>query len=200
MNSQKTRLTQILEEEDKLKKEKSTIKKDIILKSGFISGDKICFKQFPEIKAYIKKIECTDKGELFTSLFLAKKDGSQSLISYNILNSSEGNLKSLKKQSNFAMETTFYIEDIIKLEEEIVEKIVKKRNTVKKTSYYYSVNYCGTNAVVKAFSIKDIKDKLRVSNDYISKICDTLYTEKEYDIDLTLDDTNVNYRQLLLKK
>lgn len=43
MNSQKTRLTQILEEEDKLKKEKSTIKKDINHKRNFKLFKNSCF-------------------------------------------------------------------------------------------------------------------------------------------------------------
>lgn len=185
------RLSQIKNEISLLKKEEKLIFEKLISKSEFSVGDRVCFKLYPEIKAYVKNIKCNDDGTLFIVLNMAKKDGSESLIAYNLVNINNSELKNLKRNfdymNNFIL---FFPSDIEKIEnKEIVKTIKEKRKTIKKTvSYYYSINYSGSMKIVKAFSVKDIKEKLGISNDYISKLGNTLFMEKDFDYDLTQPD------------
>lgn len=185
------RLSQIKNEISLLKKEEKLIFEKLISKSEFSVGDRVCFKLYPEIKAYVKNIKCNDDGTLFIVLNMAKKDGSESLIAYNLVNITNTELKNLKRNfdytNNFIL---FFPSDIEKIEnKEIVKTIKEKRKTIKKTvSYYYSINYSGSMKIVKAFSVKDIKEKLGISNDYISKLGNTLFMEKDFDYDLTQPD------------
>lgn len=197
------RLSQIKNEISLLKKEEKIIFEKLISKSEFSVGDRVCFKLYPEIKAYVKNIKCNDEGTLFIVLNMAKKDGSESLVSYNIVNILNSELKNLKRKSDYINNyILFSPSDIEKINNDnentkttIVKENVKKRKN--NISYYYSINYSGSMKTVKAFSIKDIKEKLGVSNDFISKLGNTLFMEKDFDFDLTQPDFDKNHKKFL---
>lgn len=166
-----------------LKSQNKQLIKEIIGNSPLKINDKIMFNK-TENYGYIKEISTDDLGVLLFKIAKEKKDGTPSLILFNI---SDKEYKLSKTQSIGT--DYFYIDDLTKVGEYLKQEEKEKKLRKKITSNLYSINYGGSLKIVKAFSKKDIKDKLRVSSDFISLLGDSTRNtlqNKKIDIDITI--------------